>query len=69
MSVLKTEQFKTELPMKKLSTRCVNETDRNRKEQAENGPCRQTLAFLTQFARVYHAEPVLRPEFCGLILN
>ena len=55
--------------MKKLSTRCVNETDRNRKEQAENGPCRQTLAFLTQFARVYHAEPVLPPEFCGLILN
>ncbi len=55
--------------MKRLSTRCVNETDRNRKEEAEHVPCRQTLAFLAQFARVYHVEPALRPEFCGLVLN
>ena len=55
--------------MKRLSTQCMNEienkTNRNRKEM----PRRQTLDFLTQFARVYHSEPALRTELCGLVMN
>lgn len=34
-----------------------------------NQPRRQTLDFLTQFARVYQAEPVLCPELSGYVLN
>ena len=51
--------------MKRLSTQCMNEienkTNRNRKER-KTMPRRQTLDFLTQFARVYHSEPALRTE-------
>lgn len=58
--------------MKRLSTQCMNElenkTDRNRKER-KTMPRRQTLDFLTQFARVYHSEPALCTEFCGLVMN
>ena len=58
--------------MKRLSTQCMNEienkTDRNRKER-KTTPHRQTLDFLTQFARVYHSEPALRTEFCGFVMN
>lgn len=58
--------------MKRLFTQCMNEienrTDRNRKER-KTTPRRQTLDFLTQFARVYHSEPALRTEFCGLVMN
>lgn len=58
--------------MKRLSTQCMNgtenKTDRNRKER-KNAPRRQTLDFLSQFARVYHSEPVLQPELCGLVIN
>ena len=45
-----------------------NKTDRNRKER-KTTPRRQTLDFLTQFARVYHSEPALRTEFCGFVMN
>lgn len=45
--------------MKRLSTQCMNEienkTNRNRKER-KTMPRRQTLDFLTQFARVYHSQ-------------
>lgn len=58
--------------MKRLSTQCMNEienkTNGNRKERRAM-PRRQTLDFLTQFARVYHSEPALRTEFCGLVMN
>lgn len=61
--------------MKRLSTQCMNEienkTNRNRKER-KTMPRRQTLDFLnflTQFARVYHSEPALRTELCGLVMN
>lgn len=58
--------------MKRLSTQCMNEienkTDRNRKER-KTTLRRQTLDFLTQFARVYHSEPALRTEFCGFVMN
>jgi hypothetical protein len=32
-------------------------------------PCKQTLSFLTQFARVYHVEPLIEKKLCGFILN
>jgi hypothetical protein len=32
-------------------------------------PCKQTLSFLSQFARVYHAEPGIEKKLCGFILN
>ena len=32
-------------------------------------PRRQILDFLTQFARVYHSEPALRTELCGLVMK
>ena len=58
--------------MKRLSTQCMNEienkTNRNRKER-KTMPSRQTLDFLNQFARVYHSEPALRTELCGLVMN
>ena len=58
--------------MKRLSTQCINEIDnkkdRNLKER-KTTPRRQTLDFLTQFARVYHSEPALRTEFCGFVMN
>lgn len=58
--------------MKRLSTRCMNKienkTERTQRE-VRTMPRRQTLDFLTQFARVYHSEPALRAEFCGLVIN
>ena len=58
--------------MKRLSTQCMNgienKTDINRKDR-KSSPRRQTLDFLTQFARVYHSEPALRTELCGLVMN
>ena len=30
---------------------------------------KQTMDFLKQFARAYQAEPAVRPEFCGYVLN
>lgn len=58
--------------MKRLSTPCMNEienrTDKSRNEK-KSAPSRKTLDFLSQFARVYHSEPVMQPELCGLVLN
>ena len=72
MPVLLSNKIKNELPMKRLSTQCMNEienkTNRNRKER-KTMPRRQTLDFHTQFARVYHSEPALRTELCGLVMN
>lgn len=60
--------------MKRLSTQCMdeleNKANKDRSEKRRNStPCRQTLDFLTQFARVYHSEPALCPELCGLVMN
>lgn len=55
--------------MKKLSTPYVSDTNKKRKGRGVLMPRRQTIAFLTQFARAYHVEPVLHSEFCGLVLN
>lgn len=58
--------------MKRLSTRCMNgiENNRNKKqEEINSGPRKKTLDFLTQFARVYRAEPLFDEKVCGYILN
>ena len=55
--------------MKKLSTSCMNETDNRNEKDIGLFPRQRTLDFLSQFARVYHAEPVLKANFGGLILN
>lgn len=59
--------------MKKLSTQRMNEfenkTDKNRNGKKKSQPCRQTLDFLMQFARVYHSEPILSPDLCGVVMN
>ena len=58
--------------MKRLSTPCLKHSKRETKMDANefrNQPRRQTLDFLTQFARVYQAEPVLCPELSGYVLN
>lgn len=58
--------------MKKVSTQCMNGLE-NKKNKSRKGkkstPRRQTLDFLSQFARVYHSEPALSPELCGLVMN
>ena len=58
--------------MKGLLTQCMNEienkTNRNRKER-KTMPRRQTLDFLTQFARVYHYRNPLYAQNSGLVMN
>lgn len=57
--------------MKRLSTQCMDElkdkTKKNRNGKIST-PSRQTLDFLSQFARSYHVEPALQPEF-GYVMN
>lgn len=58
--------------MKRFSTPCLKHSKRETKTDAKelrNQPRRQTLDFLTQFARVYQAEPALYPELSGYVLN
>ncbi|SEF40972.1 MULTISPECIES: hypothetical protein [Parabacteroides] len=58
--------------MKRLSTQCMNEADNKAKKNPDDKnsmPRKQTLDFLSQFARVYHAEPLLRADLCGLVMN
>lgn len=58
--------------MKRISTPCIqvlkNKTRRSRSEK-KSMPSRQTLDFLSQFARSYHVEPALQPELCGYVMN
>ena len=60
------------MPMKRFSTQCMDglkdKTKKNRNEK-KCAPSRRTLDFLSQFARSYHAEPALQPEFCGYVMN
>ncbi|WP_280758094.1 MULTISPECIES: hypothetical protein [unclassified Parabacteroides] len=32
-------------------------------------PQKKTLDFLSQFARVYHAEPAMQEKLCGFVMN
>ena len=49
--------------MRKLSTQCMDDLE------AKSSPRKQTMDFLKQFARAYQAEPAVRPELCGYVLN
>jgi hypothetical protein len=57
--------------MKSISTRCVIKL--KGKEKNKDGkpamPCKQTMNFLTQFARGYHVEPVMQKDLRGFVLN
>lgn len=60
------------MPMKRLSTPSLNHSKRETEADAKalrTRPRRQTLDFLSQFARVYQAEPALCPEMSGYVLN
>lgn len=58
--------------MSKLSTPCLGEEKNNSQSGIEDsfrGPCKHTLDFLCQFARIYHVEKELYPEYNGIIVN
>lgn len=58
--------------MKRLSTRCMykfGNIRRNTPRQGKTEPRKQTLDFLSQFARVYKAEPGLEQNICSYVLN
>lgn len=58
--------------MKRLSTQCMDNLEKKTQKKARSGsgqPRKQTLDFLSQFARVYQAEPALKAEVCGYVLN
>ena len=59
--------------MKKLSTQCMDELEnranKNRYVKKKSEPRRQTLDLLMQFARVYHSEPAMCPDLCGVVMN
>lgn len=58
--------------MKRFSTQCMNEL-KDKTKKNRNGkkslPSRQTIDFLSQFARSYHVETALQPEFAGYVMN
>ena len=57
--------------MKKASTHCCSKSEikKTTKKDYEIMPHQQTLDYLSQFARVYHADPVLNKSLNGMILN
>lgn len=58
--------------MKSLSTQCMDDLEKKTQKKAKSDagkPRKQTLDFLSQFARVYQAEPALKAEVCGYVLN
>lgn len=60
------------MPMKKISTSCFSKFDHSLKAQntdLEVKPTRQTLDFLRQFARSYHAESSLDSGLCDFVMN
>lgn len=61
------------MPMKKISTPYSTDLKIKRKCAADflmgEGPERETLDFLRQFARSYHVEPSLDANLCGMLMN
>ncbi len=57
--------------MKRFSTQCMNEINKTKKSRSagKSSPKKKTMDFLTQFARAYHAEPDVRQELCGYVMN
>ena len=50
--------------MRKLSTQCMDDLEKKVKSapEAKSSPRKQTM-------RAYQAEPAVRPELCGYVLN
>jgi len=46
-----------------------NEMNRDRNEKKKSCPRKETLHFLSEFARVYHTLPVIIPELSGIVVN
>jgi len=46
-----------------------NEMNRDRNEKKKSCPRKETLHFLSQFARVYRTLPVIIPELSGIVVN
>jgi len=59
------------MPMKKLSTHCMNDMNNKetRQKETESAPKKQTLDFIRQFAKVYYSEKMIRTDLCGFVLN
>lgn len=57
--------------MKNLSTQCMEKKNNNEQKgtKQKSSPRKQTLNFLSQFARVYCSENTLNAGPCGLVLN
>lgn len=60
--------------MKKSSTSFISQSNANDSQsvsfmQGGSSPKQQTIDFLKQFARSYHAEPALGNDLCGFLLN
>jgi len=57
--------------MDEFYTRCMDDIEKKEDKAPVNdeGPQRQTLEFLRQFARTYRAEKILAPELRGYVIN
>jgi hypothetical protein len=56
--------------MKNISTHCmIKLTEKGKNKDSKPMPCRQTMGFLSQFARGYHVEPVIPKDLCAFMLN
>lgn len=57
--------------MKKLSTHRKAHPDNNENKElhVKSSPRKQTLDYLSQFARVYCSKRVLNTKHCGFVLN
>ncbi len=59
--------------MKKTSTSCISHPNADDSQSVSfikgSSPKQQTIDFLKQFARSYHAEPALNSDLCGYFLN
>jgi hypothetical protein len=57
--------------MKRFFTQWMYEYSdiKKRNPKIKHQPSKQTLDFLTQFARVYKVEPALQQDICSYVLN
>jgi len=54
-----------------FTQQCTTDKTKGEIEDSDKGlPCKETLDFLKQFARVYRAERSVKPQsLCGFIVN
>ncbi len=57
--------------MDEFYTRCMDDIEKKEDKASvkDEGPQRQTLEFLRQFARTYRAEKILAPELRSYVIN